>query len=294
MPIFRKALLAHFALLTVAIIYGLNYVWAKDVMPKYIQPSGFILARVGGAGLLFVVFHWLTGWHWPRKEDWPRFVACGFMGVAGNQLLFFHGLSLTSPTNSAIIMTLSPLMVLFLAAQFGNERFGLNRWLGLAIAGSGAIWLVWNSQQGGNRSANALGDLFILLNGSMYAGYLVSVKPLMERYPPIAVIQWVFLIGLILVIPFGLNQFLMVNWISLPTEAIGKIGFVVLFTTFVAYLFNIFAIKVVGSSITGLYIYLQPVLAAFFVFLGGGGHPNLIQIISGLVVMLGVFMGSRK
>ena len=44
------ALLAAFI---VAIIYGINYTIAKDVMPTYVKPYGFILIRVLGAALLF-------------------------------------------------------------------------------------------------------------------------------------------------------------------------------------------------------------------------------------------------
>ena len=42
--------LAHLALFLVNVIYGINYVVAKGLMPAIIQPSAFILLRVIGAG----------------------------------------------------------------------------------------------------------------------------------------------------------------------------------------------------------------------------------------------------
>ena len=57
MPIVNKILKAHLALLITNIIYGANYTIAKEAMPEYILPSGFILLRVSGALLLYWIFH---------------------------------------------------------------------------------------------------------------------------------------------------------------------------------------------------------------------------------------------
>ena len=51
---------AHIALFIVALIYGVNYTIAKDVMEEYIEPRGFILLRVTGASLLFWIFHYFS------------------------------------------------------------------------------------------------------------------------------------------------------------------------------------------------------------------------------------------
>ena len=48
-----KKILAHIAIFSANLIYGINYTVAKDVMPNYIDPLGFIFLRVSGAGILF-------------------------------------------------------------------------------------------------------------------------------------------------------------------------------------------------------------------------------------------------
>ena len=51
-----QRLLAHLALLVVAVIYGCNYLVAKGLMPDLVSPSGFIVLRViGGGGLFWLV-----------------------------------------------------------------------------------------------------------------------------------------------------------------------------------------------------------------------------------------------
>jgi hypothetical protein len=45
-PTNRSKYLPHAALMAVSLIYGANFTLAKQVMPLYIQPFGFILLRV--------------------------------------------------------------------------------------------------------------------------------------------------------------------------------------------------------------------------------------------------------
>ncbi|CAI8323049.1 MAG: Uncharacterised protein [Flavobacteriia bacterium] len=116
----------------------------------------------------------------------------------------------------------------------------------------------------------------------------------MKKYKALDVIQWVFFFGLIIVLPFGLQGFLRVEWTQLPDLIVAKIAFVVVATTFLVYLLNLFAISVVGSGTVGLYIYLQPLLAGFFAFLSGMEQPHLAQVGWGLLILTGVVLGSRR
>lgn len=284
--------MAHAALLCVAAIYSINYIWAKDVMPAYVQSSGFILLRVLGASILFFILNLSKGFSWPARSDIGRIFLCGMLGVAGNQLFFFKGLSMTSPVNSSIIMTISPLLVVVLGALLHKEKISVNRWIGLAIAGTAALLLIVGGSTLSSIQSHPLGDFFILLNASFYAAYLVVVQPLMKKYPPIKVIQWVFMAGLCVVIPVGFHQVMEIEWTQLPSGILLRMAFVIVFTTFIAYLFNIYAISKVGSAITGMYIYLQPFLASVFAALSGMEIPSAFQLFMGGLVILGVFIGS--
>lgn len=48
----------------VAMIYGSTFTVAKDVMPTYVQPYGFILIRAIGGAFLF----WLLTFFGPKKR----------------------------------------------------------------------------------------------------------------------------------------------------------------------------------------------------------------------------------
>ena len=76
----------------VAIIYGVTFTVAKDVMPKYVDAYGFIVLRVAGATILFWIVSFLGPKEKIAKKDFFRIAACAFFGVALNMLTFFKGL----------------------------------------------------------------------------------------------------------------------------------------------------------------------------------------------------------
>ena len=290
---------AHLAVLGANVIYGITFTVAKDVMPEYLTPNAFILIRVTGAVLLF----WLLAKSLGLKEtierkDWTRFALAGVFGVAANQLLFFQGLSLSSPINAAIIMTVNPVMVLLIAAIVLRNKITLTKGSGIFLGLSGAVLL--NTFQNGEwiipsfSNETAFGDFLIFLNATSYAIYLVIIKPVMQKYNPVTVIKWVFTLGFAYVLPFGLMQLTEVNWEVIPQVVYGEIAFVVIGTTFFAYLFNIYGLKKLSPSVVSIYIYLQPFLATLVALIWGKDDLSMMQIVSAALIFTGVYLVSKR
>ena len=258
--------LGHLALFVVGTIYAANYLVAKGLMPNLIGPSGFIFARVTGALLLFIPIVLITGLEKIKKEHIPRFILCGLFGVALNQLMFFNGLSRTSPLNAALIITATPIIVLITSAILLKSKITGRKLSGVILGGIGAILLIYLGK-GESVTSSIIGDLFSLTNAISYSIYLVLVKPLMAHYKPITVITWVFFIGWFFVFPFGFNQFMEVDWSVFLTKDLLAFSFVILIATFLVYLLNVFALKHLAPTTVSVYIYLQPLLVIVFTFL---------------------------
>jgi len=257
---------AHLALLLVNVAYAANYIVAKGIMPTYIGPSGFIVFRVTGALVLFFLIKTQVKEKIARK-DWFRLMLAGLFGVAINQLLFFNGLSITSPINASIIMTSNPIMVLIISHLLIREKITKTKLLGVLIGGAGAVLLLLSTKGQSHGNATFSGDLMVFINAMSYGIYLVMAKPLLKKYKPITVIFWVFFFGWLFIMPIGFQQATMVNWSEMPVSIIGGVFYVIVITTFLVYLLNIFALKYVSPSVASTYIYLQPVLAGFFAWL---------------------------
>ena len=290
----NKIVLAHISLFVANLIYAINYTFAKDVMPDFIQPSGFILLRVTGAVTLFLIFYFLFVNERVEKKDIIRLAICGVFGVAINQLLFFEGLNLTTPINAAIIMTINPVLVIIMSALILFEKINLRKGIGIALGLVGASTLILN---GGSVSGNTnymLGNMFVFVNAASYGLYLVLVKPMMQKYHPITVMFYVFGFGLLYVLPFGYTELMAVDWLSFPPIIIWEVLFVVICTTVIAYLLNSSALKLLNPSTVSIYIYLQPVLATLFAIFRGADALDEMKIISAIIIFVGVYLVSVR
>ena len=295
----NNILKAHLALLGANVIYGVNYLIAKGVMPEKIGPSGFVFLRILGAGILFWIIKSFIKER-IEKKDFLRLIVCGLLGVATNQLLFFHGLSLTSPIDASIIITAIPIMVFVFSVLILKEKITSNKLIGITVGGIGAVLLVSYGQQTTSTSS-LLGNSFVFINACSYALYLVLAKPLMKKYNSITVISWVFLFGFVFMFPFGINDFLTTDFSAFTLNTYLAVAFVIIGTTFLAYLFNIYALSYVSPIISGSYVYVQPavsfIMVSFYAYVLGftkyAQDINLIKVISCLLVVSGVYLISK-
>ncbi len=289
-------ILVHLALFGANLIYGANYGIAKQVMPDPLNPFAIIVMRVTIAGALFWILHQLTVKDRIPKADWPtvlpRLFLCAIFGVVSNQLLFFNGLARTSPINAAVIMVMTPILVLLVSAVLIKEKITLLKAIGMLVGAIGAFFLI-----GGTAfqfdPANIIGDLMIVANATSYAIYLVLVKPLMAKYHAMTIIKWVFLFGALVIVPVSTEDVAAVDWATMPLWAWASLGFIVIGTTFLAYWLNAIALKHVSPSVVGAYIYLQPVLAALFGYYFYEENLTWEKGVASLVIFVGVYMVNR-
>ncbi len=284
---------AHLALLLVAMIYGGNFIIAKEVMNNnYLEPLAFILLRVSVGLVLFWTFAALFVREKVDKQDFPRLAACALFGIALNQMFFFMGLELTTPINASLIMTCTPIIVLIISALLINEKITARKVIGIILGGVGAILLIAYDKRVAFSSQELTGDLLIVINSSSFGIFLVIVKKLMEKYHAITVTKWLFTIGLFYVLPFGITPLVNTQWSGFTTGAWIGVAYVLIGTTFLAYLLNTFALKVVPPSIVSIYIYLQPFFATSLALLLGLDTLSTIKILAGTLIFTGVYMAS--
>ena len=143
-------------------------------------------------------------------------------------------------------------------------------------------------------SNHQTGNLFIFINASSYALYLVIVKPMIEKYHPITVMFYVFGFGLLYVLPFGFANLADVDWSIIPNTIYLEIAFVVVCTTFIAYLLNSSALKQLSPTTVSIYIYLQPILATLFAIFWGADNLDNQKIIAAILIFFGVYLVSVR
>lgn len=298
----NKTFLAHLALLSLNIIYAANHLLAKGVTPNHLGPNGFIIVRMGTTTLLFLFIFFLFIREKVDKRDLPRLAVTGVFGVGLSQLLFFNGVAYTSAMNVGVLMTSVPIFVVILSYFILKEKITKLKGLGVLLGAIGAVALTTAGKQ--PEFDSTVGDLFIIANAFVFAAYLVLVKPLMSKYRPLTVITYNFLFGLafILMYPKAWSDIQAAEFSTFTTEIWLKIGFVVIFATFITYLLNVFALKFLSPSVSGSYVYTQPAFVIGLTFLFAsigwtedfGSSISLAKILYMLMIFAGVFLISRS
>lgn len=287
----------HFALIAatlVSLIYGVTFTIAKDVMPQYVSAYGFIVIRVGGSAILF----WLIWLFLPKEKiapvDFLRIAAAALFGVALNMLTFFKGLSLTSPISASVIMVTTPIIVLVLSAIIIRERMQKRKVVGILLGLAGTALLILYGKSVGNAPKAGLGNLLVFINAVSYGFYLILVKKLMDKYSAFTFVKWIYGFGFLMVLPFGWPEFEAVEWRILPDVILWKIGFVVVFSTFLTYLLNLLSMKSLNPTTIAVFIYLQPVFATIFAIGLGKDELSIVKITSAIMIFGGVYLVTMK
>lgn len=284
-----------FAALGATLIYALNHTIAKDVMPTYIQGFGFIGIRLIGATIAF----WLIGLLMPKqhidKADRWAFLRAAFFGMAINMLAFFKGLEYSTPINSTVIITTTPIMVFLFSVILLKENIRPKRAIGVLIGFLGALSLVLFSQQAPANAPNiSLGNFLFIVNASAYGLYMIYLKPLSEKYNTIHLLKWLFLMGLVMTTPFTLPELLAVDFHQIPLSIWWRIGFVVLGTTFMTYLLMVYAIRHLRATSLSVFTYLQPIIGIVYAVLVGADFMTPIKWIAMSLVLVGVYLVTKQ
>ncbi len=277
------------------LIYGVTFTIAKDVMPLYVKPYAFILLRVSGATAVFWIAGLFVNSQKIAKEDYKKIILASFFGIALNMLCFFKGLSLTTPISASVMMVTSPIMVLIFSSILLKEKIIKRKIIGVFVGLIGTILLiVYGNNSEDNTTNSTLGNFLVFVNAASYGLYLVLVKKLISKYNPITFIKWFYLFGLILVIPFSFSEFIEISWTTMPTDIYLKVGFVILFTTCITYLFNIYGLSKLKPTTVGVFIYLQPVIATIFALSMGSDSLNLVKMGASVIIFSGVYLVSKQ
>ena len=276
-------------------IYGLNHTVAKVVMPDYVGAFGFIFIRTAGATFLFWLLSFLIPKEKIERQDYLRLFLAALMGMCINMLSFFKGLELSTPVNSGIFATTNPIIILLLSYLFLGEKIGMRKFLGITMGFTSAIMLVLYGHQNTTNAPNVmLGNILFMINSIFFSGFIIVIKPLSEKYNTVTIMKWLFLIGFILTLPITVEEYSQVKWMSMPDDVLWRIAFVVLGTTFTTYLLNLYALRNLQASTVGAFAYAQPIIAIGYAVYTGNDALNGVKTMACLIIMLGVYLVSKK
>jgi drug/metabolite transporter (DMT)-like permease len=277
----------HLALIAVQVLFGTWPIMGKIVL-RSLSVTSLVSCRLVGAAIAFTLLQRQLKplLRMPRR-DVLLLILCALSGVVGNQLLYVKALSLTTVINAALLTATIPVVTLVVSILFGYDRWSLKRVAGIVLAGAGVVYLV-NPVRAELTSETTTGNILLLLNGLLYALYIVISKRLLERYGALNVITWIFVVSAVMVAPLGVYSFGNENAGAIGWTVWLLVGVIILLPTVGAYYLNAWALTHVSPSTATIYIYLQPLIAFGFAPLFLGERWGSRTAIATLLIFAGV------
>jgi len=224
-----------------------------------IPPHALVMARMLGGALVFWAIARQRGPVRVERGDRGLLVVCALLGVVFNQVLFINGLARTTAVSASLISATIPVFTALFAVLLGRERFQWTRALGIALAMSG-VFVLFDVRHLSTAGSHLLGNLMCVLNCASYAMFLVLVRPLSAKYPPMRLVAMMFLVATLAFTPLGVAAWVEL-WPRVGTPELVLLAFIVAVPTVGAYSLTQLGLARAESSLVATYIYLQPMFA---------------------------------
>ena len=215
----------------------------------------------------------------------------GSLGLTGFNALFYIAAQNTTAINLGIIQGIMPAIILVGSVILFKEAVNFTKVTGLIIAFFGVLVVV---SQGDYERVILLsfnyGDLVMLCACFFYSGFTLGLKnkPVID---PIVLMTYFSLSALIFSIPLLIIEYYL-GFIQVPATSTAwlTILYIAFVPSFLAQIFFIRGVELVGASKAGLFINFLPIFAAILGVLLLGERLFVYHLISLFIVLLGVYL----
>ena len=289
----RSRPLAYVSLLIAILIWGFAYVVTKSGLDA-VPPMMFALLRYAVASLLLVPLALARGGlaRLPQPVPWKTLILMAIVGVALYYVLFNLALAYTSASQTALIQSAFPALVAILAVLWLHERVTRQRFAGIGLAIVGVVLIV-TTQDDTAASNPLLGNALAFASVLSWSVYTILAKRI-SNADPIAVTAVISLIGTVMLVPVALVENADLSLSSIPRDGWLAILYLGGLASAASYLLYSRALRDIDASLVGTYINLSPVIGVVSGVLVLGETLTTFAIIGGVLVLVGVWLSSRK
>ena len=280
------------SLILTAVIFGSNPAAVKYAV-GFIPPLPFVSVRFVLAGVvLWVVLRLFGRGSKLGARDLLPMAGLGLVGIAMNNLLFTHGVSITTASNSALVVATAPLWGMLLAFVLGWERPNWKGIVGVGLALLGVAVIVYRGL--GESGASLTGDLLVLGAAAAWGSYAVLSLPLLRRYSPLEVAAYSMLFGGLAVLPFASVQLPAVHWDAVSAGGWGAFAYSTLVVAAFGFTFWQRGISRIGANRMLVYQYVITLVGVVAGVLLFGEAFGIDKFIGAAILLGGVYLARRQ
>ena len=293
----RNIAIGHLACAAAYVIFGINVVVCRDIATDGgVEPIVLFAMRALVAGGLF----WIVSLFMPTErvpwQDLLRLAGAGILGLFLPQLTFLHAIAHTTPVDLSVMSTTTPIFTMFVAAIFLKEPITWKKALGVALSFGGILWLILQSTFGGNGASETqpVGIAYCFANYIVFALYLGTCRNLIARYSVVTSMKWMFLVSFVIAVPFALPHLPTTDFAAVPGYVWWEIGFMIIFSTFIAYYLVPVGQKRIRPTRVSMYGYLQPIIAIAVAIWTGMDRLTVTKVVAAVLVFTGVWVVNQS
>lgn len=289
--------MVYISLLSVVILWGSSFAASKIGLQE-LSPLNLAGMRFSLASILFGLILLMQK---PRAtadfKDLPSLVTAGFMAITSYFYIQYTGLQYTTSINAALLLATSPIWTTLYCAVTRQERVTAKAFLGILTAFVGITLVI---SRGEWRTLFAFetmfGDVLLLLNSLVWAGFTLYGKKIMLKYSPFTAMAYINIFGTLMLLPVVLVPS-GINPISLLQQLPGIGSSTIIAILFLAVLCSVYGfgmwyrgIAVIGAVRTASFYYISPLFALLAGVWLLDESITIMGIVGGIMVIAGVYL----
>ncbi len=279
-----------------AIVWGASFIATKIVLAD-ISPITIVWLRFAmGIIVLGVAVALRRQFAWLNRNEWGYFALLGFLGITFHQWLQSNGLKTSEASTTAWIVATTPVFMALLGWLILKEKLSGIKILGIGLAFIGVLLVVSH----GNIASisigkfGAPGDKLILISSLNWAVFSALSRRGLKTYSASLMIFYVMLLGWIFTsIVFIGGR----NYTEIPALSFdGWLGviFLGIFCSGLAYIAWYDALQALSTANTGVFLYIEPLIAMVVAFFILGEPITVASVFGGGVILFGVWLVNRN
>ena len=285
-----------YLLLSLTSLFGAGNVVLGRFVAGHVPPIALATLRWGGAFLLILPFalpHMKREWR-AIRANLPMLLLLAVTGIGAYNTIAYIGLQYTSALNALLIQSAGPLFVAFWSLVLFRTRLTIAQALGILISLGGVLTII---ARGDVEALSAVdfnkGDL-IFAGALMIFCIYSALMPYRPNLHPLAFLGFTTGVGALVNVPFLIWESASGYTLTLDTETLLTLAYVVVFPSVLAYLCYNRGIELIGANRSAPFYHLIPVFGSVLAIGFLGEEPQLFHLIGYALVLLGVFIAARR
>lgn len=289
----------HLLLISVSFFWGTSFAAAKIGMAE-LHPLNLVILRFALASIIFGLILLRRRERRLDLKDIPTFLILGFMGITSYFYIQFTGLQYTTTIHSALIIATSPIMVGIFSVVLHIEKISKSMVWGIALAFSGVALVISGGDIAGIFQAKTIkGDLMLLSNAVVWAGFTLYGKKILLKYSPLVAMAYIHIFGTLLLLPLAVvpgifaTETLAKQTMTLSWPTVIAALYLAVFCSVYSYYVWYTGVEKIGAVRTSVFGYLNPLFASLTGVLLLNEKVTALTILGGCLVMLGVYLTNQ-